>query len=52
MRRIFEPDAGDATLVCVSTDERTWERELRDFEAEKQERDTVRLMTQRTSVCG
>jgi hypothetical protein len=50
--RSFDPNAGDAMLVASSTEERTWTRELRDFEAEKAEKDIVRLMTQRTSVCG
>ena len=52
-RRIFDPNSGDSSILAASsTAERTWVRELRDFEAEKAEKDIARLMSERSSVCG
>lgn len=52
-QRIFDPNAGDdAMLVASSDSSRTWALELRDFEAERAEKDIDSLMRERSSVCG
>jgi hypothetical protein len=52
-RRIFDPNAGDATLVHTSEGQSPCNTEYQsELEAYFAERDIARLMRERTSVCG
>lgn len=45
--------AGEGSmLVAVASDHLNWQRERRDLAAERAERETIRLMSNRYGVCG
>lgn len=52
--RTFDPNSGSGgtILAATATENGVWKRELRDFHAERSEREMRALMMNRHGVCG